>query len=226
MNDLFIKKVKSALERAQEVLGKDKYFNSAVLIPLVYINNEYNFLFEKRASDIRQGGEVSFPGGEFDSGKDKDYQNTAVRETIEEIGITEDKINIVGRMGTFVGPMGVTVDPFVAVLNLSNVDELKIDKKEVERVFIIPVSYFTEKNPLEYYVHFEVHPYKTTEDGKVVELLPVKKLKLPDRYSKPWKGRKHRVLVYETDEETIWGITAELVYEFCKLISDKVKNGN
>ena len=226
MNDSFINQVKSSLKKAPEVLGKDKYFNSAVLIPLIYINNEYNFLFEKRSSNIRQGGEVSFPGGEFDSVKDKDYRSTAIRETIEEIGIEANKINIIGRIGTFVGPMGVTVDPFVGVINLNNLDDIKIDSKEVEKVFMIPVSYFFEKKPLEYFVNFEVHPYKTTEDGKVIELLPVKKLKLPERYSKPWKGRKHRVLVYETDEETVWGITAELVYEFCKLISGNDTNGN
>ena len=226
MNDSFINEVKSGLRSSPEVLGKDKYFNSAVLIPLIYINNEYNFLFEKRSSNIRQGGEVSFPGGEFDSTIDKDYRSTAIRETMEEIGIEANKINLIGRMGTFVGPMGVTVDPFVGVINLNNLDDIKIDRKEVEKVFIIPVSYFIEKKPLEYYVNFEVHPYKNTEDGKVVELLPVKKLKLPDRYSKPWKGRKHRVLVYETSEETVWGITAELVYEFCNLINRNADETN
>ena len=226
MNDSFIDKVKSGLKKAPEVLGKDKYFNSAVLIPLIYINNEYNFLFEKRSSNIRQGGEVSFPGGEFDSVKDKDYRSTAIRETIEEIGIEANIINIIGRMGTFVGPMGVTVDPFVGVINLNNLNDIKIDRKEVERVFIIPVSYFMEKKPLEYFVNFEVHPYKKSVDGRVVELLPVKKLKLPNRYSKPWKGRKHRILVYETSEETVWGITAELVYEFCNLINRNAEETN
>ena len=226
MNDSLLNRLKKKLDEQDEVIGKNKYLNSAVLLPIIQINNEYHLLFEKRSLNIRQGGEVSFPGGEFDSTIDKDYRSTAIRETMEEIGIKANKINIIGRMGTFVGPMGVTVDPFVGVIDLNNLDDIKIDRKEVERVFIIPVSYFMEKKPSEYFVHFEVHPYKNTEDGKVVELLPVKKLKLPDRYSKPWKGRKHRVLVYETSEEIVWGITAELVYEFCNLINRNAEETN
>ena len=52
----------------------------------------------------------------------------------------------------------------------------------------------------------------------MIESFPAEKLNLPPRYSGPWEGGSHRILVYETNEETIWGITAELVFEFCKLL--------
>ena len=131
-------------------------FNSAVLIPLIHINDEYHLLFQKRANNIRQGGEVCFPGGEFDPEKDRDFLETAVRETIEEIGIKKDDIEIIGEMDTLVAPMGVTVDPFVGVLNINDLDKLNIDQTEVDRVFILPVSYFLSNNPSEYYVNLEV----------------------------------------------------------------------
>ena len=219
MNSSITQKLKEALrDNRKGVLGKNKYFNSAVLIPLILLKDEYHLLFQKRAQNIRQGGEVSFPGGEFDTAKDSNYLETAVRETIEEIGISKDKIEIIGEMDTLVAPMGVTVDPFVGILHLSDLNELNIDKIEVERVFVLPVSYFLQNKPSEYYVSLEVHTTGKNEKGEEIELLPVKKLKLPGRYSNPWRGRKHRVLVYETNEEIIWGITAELVYEFCKLL--------
>jgi len=132
------------IKNHQGLIGKDKYFNSSVLIPLILLDDEYHFLFEKRANNIRQGGEVSFPGGEFDTIKDKDFLDTAVRETIEEIGVIKEKIQIIGNMGTLVAPMGVTVESYVGILNIHNLNELKIDENEVERIFTIPVSYFTK----------------------------------------------------------------------------------
>jgi 8-oxo-dGTP pyrophosphatase MutT (NUDIX family) len=218
MNKEDLNKLKHHLDQYQGIVGKDKYFNSAVIIPLIYIENEYHLLFEKRSNNIRQGGEVSFPGGEFDTEKDDNFRDTAIRETVEEIGINKEKINIIGSMGTLVAPMGVTVDSFVGILNITDLNELEIDKEEVERIFTIPVSYFINTKPSEYFVRMEVHTKYFNKDGELIEMLPVEKLKLPGRYSKPWAGRKHRILVYETEEETIWGITAELVFEFCKLI--------
>jgi len=218
LNKTHLKRIIQNLKYSRGVIGKEKYFNSSVLIPLIYLEEEYHFLFEKRSNNIRQGGEASFPGGEFDTDKDEEFLDTAVRETIEELGIGEEKIEIIGSMGTLVAPMGVTVDCFVGVLNVTDLSELIIDVNEVERIFTIPVSFFADKKPSEYFVNLQVNTQKINEDGEIINMLPVKKLKLPERYEKPWKGRKHRILVYETNEETVWGITAELVYEFCKHI--------
>ncbi len=222
MDESLINKLKKNLKNENYIIGKDKYFNSAVLIPIIQIEDEYHLLFEKRSENIRQGGEVSFPGGEYDSENDMNFQETAVRETVEELGISKEQITVLRSMGSLVAPMGITVDTFISFLKVNDISELQIDTKEVERIFTIPISYFIKNKPSKYFVRLEVHPNKKNDKGGITELLPVKKLKLPDRYSKPWKGKKHRILVYETYEETIWGITAELVFEFCKLLD----NGN
>ncbi len=219
MNNLTLENITLALTNAPEILGKDKYFNSAVLVPLVLIEDKFHFLFEKRANHIRQGGEVSFPGGEFDSKKDQGLRHTAIRETTEELGLSSEKIKIIGRLGTLVAPMGVAVDAFVGVLSITSLDDLLIDSNEVEKVFLVPVDHFLKKKPEEYTVKLEVHPSYKDEDGKMVELLPVHKLGLPARYSKPWKNGFHRVLVYNSTEEVIWGITAEIVFELCRMIN-------
>lgn len=219
MSTLTIENITLALSNSPEILGKDKYFNSAVLVPLVEIDNKFHFLFEKRANHIRQGGEVSFPGGEFDQKKDQGLRHTAIRETIEELGLPSEKIKIIGKVGTLVAPMGVTVDAFVGLLSIRSVDELAIDKNEVEKVFLVPMDHFLKQKPEEYTVKLEVHPSYTDENGKKIELLPVQKLGLPARYSKPWKNGFHRILVYNSTEEVIWGITAEIVFELCRMIN-------
>jgi len=219
VNNLTLEDITLALTNSPEILGKDKYFNSAVLVPLVLIEDKFHFLFEKRANHIRQGGEISFPGGEFDPKKDHGLRHTAIRETTEELGLPPDKIKIIGRLGTLVAPMGVTVDAFVGLLLINTIDELLIDNNEVEKVFLVPVDHFLKKKPEEYTVKLEVHPSYKDEDGKMVELLPVQKLGLPARYSKPWKNGFHRILVYNSTEEVIWGITAEIVFELCRMIN-------
>lgn len=86
-----LKKMISNLPKYPGVLGRDRFFNSAVLIPLVKKNKEYYILFQKRAASIRQGGDICFPGGGFEKDLDKNFKQTALRETKEELGI-EKKI--------------------------------------------------------------------------------------------------------------------------------------
>ena len=75
--------IRDRLPALPRIIGKNEYFNSAVLILLLNIDDEIHILFQKRASHIRQGGEVCFSGGEFDITKDNDYSQTAIRETSE-----------------------------------------------------------------------------------------------------------------------------------------------
>lgn len=121
-------------------------------------------------------------------------------------------------MGTHFAPMGVTIDPVIAVLDIKDLKELKIDASEVERIFSLPVSFFKENEPEIYHVRLEVHPTEIDKNGKRITTLPVDELKLPSRYSRPWGGRKRSVLVYKNTEDVIWGITAKLIYEFVKLL--------
>ena len=218
MDSSSINRLKDHLAGQDTIIGKEKYFNSAVLVPLIKIEKEYHLLFEKRSMNIRQGGEVSFPGGQYDSNIDNDFKQTAIRETVEELGIGANKIDVLGKLGTLVAPMGVSVDAYVGELRI-NLGEINIDTDEVEKIFTFPVSYFIKNKPSEYSVKLKAHPYERKPNGEVVESFPATKLKLPKRYSGPWEGGSHRILVYETEEETIWGITAELVFEFCKLLN-------
>jgi len=202
--------IKKKLPKHTELIDKEEYFNSSVLIPFVKVKDEYNLLFEKRAANIRQGGEVSFPGGEFDKGADKNLQETAVRETIEELRIEKENIKVIGQLGILMVP-GVVVNAFIGEVKIDNTSEINFDKTEVEKVFTVPVSFFKQNPPEVYHINLEAHPYYIDEEGKKIDLLPVEQLNLPPRYSKPWGRFKRKVYVYKYEGEVIWGITAALV---------------
>jgi len=213
-----IKKFKSILSNETSIIGKERYLNSAVLIPIVVMNDDEFILFEKRSATVKQSGEVSFPGGHFDENCDTDFLSTAIRETSEELGIASEKINVLGKLGTLVAPMGIIVETYVGLLDIQNISELYIDQNEVERIFLIPLEHFLNTEPEHFNIRLEIHPYTVFENGEKQELLPVKELGLPEKYSYPWKTEKHRVLVYRNNEEVIWGITAELIYDLSKKI--------
>ena len=209
--------LKEKLPEYPELIDKDEYFNSSVLVPFVKINNDYHLLFEKRAANIRQGGEVSFPGGEFDKKMDKSLQGTAVRETIEELRIEKNKIKVIGQLGILTVP-GVIVHAFIAEIKINNADKINFDRTEVEKIFTVPVSFFKENPPEVHHVRLEAHPFYIDDDGNRIELLPVEKLNLPPRYSKPWGKIKRKVYFYNYNGETIWGLTAALVKKVVELI--------
>lgn len=213
-------KLQNIITNECSIIGKEKFLNSAVIIPIININNHEYILFQKRSAAVRQPGEVSFPGGHLNLLLDKDYLSTAIRETCEELGINKAKINVIGRLGTLVAPMGVIVETFVGYLEIDNLEELNIDTNEVERIFILPLEYFVKNNPEEYFTRLEMHPFALDVNGERQELLPVNELGLPERYASPWVDGKHRVFVYRTSEEVIWGITAELIYELSKKLRD------
>ena len=72
----------------------------------------------KRTTSLRgHSGQVSFPGGSRDEDDDS-FEDTALRETCEEIGIcTQSSINLIGRLTTmWIPPSNFEVVPVVATM--------------------------------------------------------------------------------------------------------------
>ncbi len=205
MNKLDI--LKSNLPKVPGILGKDEFFNSAVLIPLVSIEDEYHLLFEKRAANIKQGGEICFPGGRVEK-TDKSTVDTALRETFEEIGVNSEHIKVIGKLDILFGPRGVLVEPIVAEVKIDCLGELIIDKSEVEKVFSVPLSFFENNEPEHFKIHSSVTHKSFNSKGEEDELI------LPNKQTNDTYYKSIRdVLVYKISGEVIWGITARLVYE-------------
>ena len=68
---------------------------AAVLIA-VTDSEDPELIYTLRSNKVgSHGGEVSFPGGMFEK-EDKGLQNTALRESQEETGLDQSKVNILG----------------------------------------------------------------------------------------------------------------------------------
>lgn len=209
-----IEKLRDKFPKNPGILGKDEYFNSAVLIPLAKLNGEFQFIFEKRAKHIRQGGEICFPGGEIEL-TDKNIEETIYRETEEEIGINPNKINILGRLDTLIGPRGITVDSCVGIVDIKSLDECKIDKSEVEKIFSVPLTFFKNNPPEIFTVVTKSNLTFYNSKGEEENLL------LQDvNNEESYFINKRKVFVYKTNGEIIWGITARLVNEVVKMFND------
>lgn len=213
-----IKDIKQKLSTNVGINGEDEYFRSAVLLLLIPIEDEWHIIFQKRAIGIRQGGEISFPGGQTDA-SDKSSKDTAIRETEEELGIPADKIQLLGQLNTVIAPYGVLVEAFVGYANVS-LEEMSLNKNEVETVFALPISYFINNQPEQYEVKTEIHPTtKHPETGEEIVLFPTKTLNIPAKYHKTWGHFRSKVYVYQVNGKVIWGITARIVKDF----ADKIR---
>lgn len=211
MNKYMLEDLTEKLPVAPGINGKEEYFNSAVLALLMLVNEEYHFVFQKRAATIRQAGEICFPGGKFDPDIDSNFKETAIRETAEELGVASDKLSVIGPLDTVISTMGATVDAFLGILDITCLDDLHINPDEVERIFTIPVSYFENTEPEVYKVNIIAYPSYINQVGDEVILFPAKELGLPERYTRAWGNTMNNVFVYRVEGVTIWGITARLI---------------
>ncbi|KAF5287461.1 hypothetical protein FQA39_LY04089 [Lamprigera yunnana] len=114
---------------------------AAVLIPLCVIHGKVSLLYTLRAANLNSHrGQVSFPGGMADD-EDESLEHTAVRETVEELGISESSIVVWGR-GKFIGSITkINVLPVIGQIT-ENITPalLKVNRNEVEDVFAVPLE--------------------------------------------------------------------------------------
>ena len=141
-----LEKLRDNLPLTPNILGRERYFNSSVLIPLVKLHNEYYILLQKRAKDIRQGGDICFPGGRVEE-SDKSFKHTALRETKEELGIRKKDIKIIGQLDTLVTSYGVIVEPFIGLVKKTAIKNMVLDPNEVEKTILVPLSFLKILKP-------------------------------------------------------------------------------
>lgn len=206
-----VHQLQKKLPGKHDILGREEYHSSAVLVPLVMLDGERQFLFEKRAPHIKQGSEICFPGGHYDADADATYLDTALRETEEELGISRELIEIIGQLDTIVSPRGIIVECFLAHIAIESLDQLTLDREEVDEVFTVPLTWFQKNPPDIYRTRVEIQSSYIDGSGSRRVLLPVDELGLPQRYKKNRSEWLHRVVVYQRKPDIIWGLTAAVV---------------
>ncbi len=201
-NRIVCQKIKTMLSKRKAILDKnERLWEAGVLVPLVEYKGEIGVLFEVRSKKLSwQPGDVCFPGGKREK-KDKTLQDTAVRETCEELGLELVDIEIYGELDYLVTQMGPILHPFLGVIH--DVKQVKASVDEVAEVFIVPLSVLLAQTPRK--VHMEMA--NRAPKNFPYDLLP--------EYPKAWnKRRGYDVYFYSYKNHVIWGMTAMVLYGF------------
>jgi 8-oxo-dGTP pyrophosphatase MutT (NUDIX family) len=115
---------------------------AAVLIPLVCSQEKWYLIFTRRTDLVRNHkGQVSFPGGAVEA-EDTCREDTALRETYEEIGIERQNIEILGCLWDMPTITGFVITPVVGRV-LWPID-MRLAAEEVSRAFIVPLDWLAE----------------------------------------------------------------------------------
>ena len=118
---------------------------SAVML-LLYPKNEelYIAYFKRPEYNGPHSGQIAFPGGKAEP-FDSSLQETAIRETEEEFGISRQKIDILGSLTKLYIPISnLEVTPFVGYI--LEPPEFIPNKKEVSYIIEIPIKKLTNNS--------------------------------------------------------------------------------
>ena len=121
------------------------YEHSAVLIPLFKDNGEIKILFTKRSNLVQHHkGQISFPGGGVEE-KDKSLEETALRESCEEIGLQNKDVKILGRVDdSYTAVSNYIIHPYVGLIPYPY--NFKVSEIEVARLLFVPIDIFQPDN--------------------------------------------------------------------------------
>lgn len=173
--------------------------SSAVLVPMMERDGELCLLFQVRAKTLRsQPGEIAFPGGRIDAGETP--REAAVRETMEELNVRREDIELIGPLVPTVAPSRSIIYPFVGILHS---DVLDPSPDEVDHVFTVPLSQLMQADPIRGEMEWQIKPGKT---------VPVERMANREAYvNRRFEVTEH---FYEHENYLIWGLTARILRQF------------
>lgn len=171
----------------------------SVLIPIIEKNNRLEIIFQLRSNNLNsQPGEISFPGGEVE--EKESFKEAAIRETMEELNIEEENINVIGELDYLVSYGNIMIRCFIGTISGIDVEDIVPNPDEVDHIFIVPLNFFLENEPDIYYLDVKTllndeFPYNLIPKGR--------------EYN--WRKGKHTVMFYQFKDYVIWGFTARMI---------------
>lgn len=114
---------------------------AAVLVPLFVNAGQLWVILTKRSDDLPQhSGQVAFPGGGYEVGEDA--WAAALRETREEIGLSEKRVARLGELDDLDTFSGFRIRPCVGAIPYPY--ETQINEAEIADVFEVPLIAFAD----------------------------------------------------------------------------------
>ena len=159
--------------------------SSAVLILLYAIDfKPYFTLIQRQEYDGAHSGQIALPGGKRE--EDETLKETALRETEEEIGVSSEKIIVLGELTeVYIPPSNFIVTPFIGYMDER--PEFIPEIKEVASVLEVPLEQLMDDS-----------------------LLKEKKIQVTKYSPTPYYLE---VPYFELNFETVWGATALILNE-------------
>ena len=175
----------------------------AVLCPLVERPDGLHLLFEVRARNLSQGGEVCFPGGRMEAGETP--AQCALRETEEELSIPAAEVSLLGTPDFICNQMGFLLRPVLGLVSPAGFAAMRPSRAEVAEAFTAPLSFFAETAP---------EPWRYELVPQVPEDFPYESVGIPRDYA--WNHGWVDVPVWYWQGHAVWGMTARLVRDLIK----------
>jgi 8-oxo-dGTP pyrophosphatase MutT (NUDIX family) len=177
---------------ANQIVREDDFVHAAVMMILKQSDHGYSLLFIKRPDNDRDpfSGHMAFPGGRMEM-HDNSKLDTAVRETLEEVGINiKRSARVLGALDD-VNPnnpraRNYVVTPYLSVLQ----EEVDVtpDAKEVEKTIWVPMNHLVDEKNAQVRIR--------VRDGREVE-----------------------DYAYNYDQYLIWGMTGRVLHQFLSFSS-------
>lgn len=200
INDIF-------RSRRPGTVGKHSFFS--VLVPLVQKEGQLCLLYEVRAEHMkRQPGEICFPGGQVEA--EESFEECAVRETVEELGIDREDIQIIAQMDVLYTYSDFTMFPFLGTIKEDALLRMNCNPDEVKETFLVPVSWLMGQEPF---------VYRTAVEPVIGKDFPYERINFPKGYK--WRKGTSEVPIYDFENRVIWGLTGRITRNFIEVLKDK-----
>ncbi|MEQ8238276.1 MAG: CoA pyrophosphatase [Cyclobacteriaceae bacterium] len=163
----------------------------AVLILFYWHNNDWHFPLIQRPKYIGvHSGQIGLPGGKMEK-TDNDLIATALRETEEEIGITQTKVEVIGALSEFyVGASNHQILPVIGYYN-GNQPTFIPDNYEVAEVIEAPLEKLLDRRSVK---------------SKEITISPGLSLDSP---------------YFDISDRVVWGATAMMLSELVEVIKNE-----
>lgn len=183
---------------------------NSVMVLLFEKEASFHILYTQRALSLsHQPGDICFPGGKKEG--NETALETALRETQEELNVSQNKIHVLGQTDYIITNQGSIIYPFLGYVKNLELEKIIFNKEEVEKIFSVPLSFFSQTPPKTHYIYYKPYipedfPYELIMGGK----------------NYPFSSPKMIELFYEYDGNIIWGLTARITEHILKLIAQIV----